>query len=313
MTKFLVTGGAGFIGSNIVDYLVSNADNKVVVIDDLSTGKIENLKDIKDKIEFHQQTILDLDFLKQVMKDVDYVLHQAAIPSVAKSVKDPLKTHQVNIDGTLNILIAARDSGVKRVVYASSSSVYGDQKGNFKHESMTPQPLSPYATQKLMGEHYCKNFNNLYGLKTVCLRYFNVFGPRQDPKAEYSAVIPAFITKILRREQPIIYGDGAQSRDFTYVDDVLQANILACESQDAPGEVFNIAYGNSTSLNDLLLEINQILSTDIKPKRVEPRPGDVKQSCADISKAQQLLGYHPSTRFILGLERTIEWYKDNKV
>ncbi len=311
MAKILVTGGAGFIGSNIVDYLVNNTGNQVVVIDDLSTGKLENLKDSKDKIEFHQNTILDIDFLKKVMLGVDYVLHQAAVPSVAKSVRDPLKTHQINVDGTLNVLIAARDSKVKRVIYASSSSVYGDQAGVHKHEGMTPKPLSPYATQKLVGEYYCKNFHGLYGLETVCLRYFNVFGPRQDPTCEYSAVIPAFITKMLKGNSPIIYGDGTQSRDFTYVENVVRANMRSLEIPYATGESINIACGRSVNLNDLVLEINQALRTQIRAVRTEARKGDVLHSCADVSKAKRILGYEQSVSFVFGLQRTIDWYKNN--
>lgn len=301
-----VTGGAGFIGSNLVKDLVKN--HLVKVIDDLSTGHIENLDQVRG-VEFIQGSITDLPLLKDVFSEVDFVLHQAALPSVPRSIKDPISSNMVNVDGTLNVLVAARDCGVKKVVYASSSSVYGDTQTLPKQEDMMPNPKSPYAITKLAGEHYCRAFSEIYGLKTASLRYFNVFGPRQDPNSTYSAVIPLFITRILNGKAPKIFGDGTQTRDFTFVKDVVQANILAMES-DAVG-VFNVACGCQIVLNDLADEIMKITGIE-KEKVYEPtRPGDIKDSLADISKAREMLGYEPKFDLNSGLAETIKWYQKN--
>ncbi|MBI5065546.1 SDR family oxidoreductase [Candidatus Woesearchaeota archaeon] len=309
MSRILITGGAGFIGSNLAHQLVKEGSNEVLIIDNLSAGKKENLLGIEDKLKFYENSILDLAKLREITKGVDYILHHAAIPSVAKSVDNPLPSHEVNTTGTLNVLIAAKENKVKRVIFASSSSVYGNQNALYKHEGLPTQPLSPYATQKLTSENYCKNFYDLYSLPIVILRYFNVFGPRQDPNSEYSAAIPAILKKVLNNQQPIIYGDGTQSRDFTFVDNVVKANILACESDNAPGEIFNIATGGSVSVNDLVFEITQLTGKNLKPLHVEPRKGEVLNSTADISKAERLLDYTSRVPFIQGLDATVEWYK----
>lgn len=310
MSKILITGGAGFIGSNIVEYYINNTSNEIIVVDNLSTGKKENLKGLFNKIEFYQKSILDLNFLKKIMKNVDYVLHHAAMPSVAKSVSNPLETNNVNVNGTLNVLIAARDNKVKRVVYASSSSVYGDQKKIKKKENMNPNPLSPYAAQKLIGEYYCKQFYNLYGLETVCLRYFNVFGPRQSHKTEYAAVIPKMLSRMLKNENPIIYGDGKQSRDFTFVEENVKANLKAL-SENVAGKVYNIGCGKRITINELVEKLNKILGKNLKPKYEPARPGDVKHTLADITLAKKELKFNPQTSFEEGLKKTIEWYKNS--
>lgn len=301
-----VTGGAGFIGSNLVEDLAKN--HQVKVIDDLSTGHIENLDQVRG-VEFIQGSITDLALLKDVFSEVDFVLHQAALPSVPRSIKDPISSNMVNVNGTLNVLVAARDCGVKKVVYASSSSVYGDTPTLPKREDMMPNPKSPYAITKLAGEHYCQAFSEIYGLKTACLRYFNVFGPRQDPNSQYAAVIPLFITRILNEKQPIIFGDGTQTRDFTFVKYVVQANILAMES-DAEG-VFNIACGHQIVLNDLADEIMKITGIETEKLYDLPRPGDIKDSLADISRAREKLGYDPKYDLSSGLEETIKWFQKN--
>lgn len=306
--NFLITGGAGFIGSNIAYELVEKGNN-VKIIDNLATGKKENISGILDRVKFIQGDIKSLGLLKNSMEDVDYVLHQAAIPSVPRSIKDPILSNDSNINGTLNVLIAARDCGIKRVVYASSSSVYGDTPTLPKKEDMTPNPKSPYAVTKLTGEYYCKVFYEVYGLETVCLRYFNVFGARQDPKSEYAAVIPKFITAMLHDNRPEVYGDGLQTRDFSYIENVVDANILSCKAKNAPGQVFNIACGERTTLNNLIDVLNEILNKDIKPIYTNTRPGDIKHSLADVSKAREVLGYNPKYNLKQGLEKTIEWYK----
>lgn len=310
-SKYLVTGGAGFIGSNIVKKLLENGEN-VRVLDNLSTGKTENIKPYLDKIEFINGDFTDLEIAKNAVKGIDYVLHQGAIPSVPRSIDDPIKTNNSNILGTLNMLIASRDAGVKRFVYASSSSAYGDSPIMPKVESMNVAPKSPYAIQKLTAEQYCQIFHKIYGLETVCLRYFNVFGPNQDPESVYSAVIPLFIKKIIKGGSPIIYGDGNTSRDFTYVDNNVDANLKACSApKECAGEVINIACGYEMSLNELVEKINKFLKTKVKPVYKEERKGDVKHSLADISKAKKFLGYKPVVNFDDGLEKTIEFYRKN--
>lgn len=289
--KIAVTGGAGFIGSNIVRALCD--ENDVTVIDNMSTGRRENLRGLEGRIRFVKCDINDIKMLKREFESVDYVLHQAALPSVQRSIMDPMATNRSNIDGTLSVLVAARDCGVKRVVFASSSAVYGDSPELPKRESLVPRPMSPYAVTKLVGEHYCRVFYEIYGIECVSLRYFNVFGPGQDPASEYAAVIPKFIDAVLSGSQPVVYGDGEQTRDFVYVDDVVRANILACISPGAPGLAINIGTGYATSLNRLLDAIGRVLKRDIHPIYTEPRPGDVRESVADISLAREVLGYVP--------------------
>lgn len=306
---YLVTGGAGFIGSHLVEELVRQGQ-RVRVIDNLSTGKKENIEPFISRIEFIEGDIRDLQLVREAMQGVDYVLHQAAVPSVPRSVRDPLTTNAANVDGTLNILIAARDAGVKRVVYASSSSVYGDTPTLPKREDMRPEPRSPYAVSKLAGEFYCRVFYHVYGLETVVLRYFNVFGPRQDPKSQYAAVIPRFITALLCGEPPTIFGDGEQSRDFTYVENVVEANLLAAKVPNIAGEVFNIACGERITINELAQLLTEIIGVNprLKPKYAPSRPGDVRHSLADISKSRGLLGYEVKVSTREGLEQTVAWY-----
>ena len=312
MAVYLVTGGCGFIGSNIVEHLLGMGET-VRVLDDLSTGKTHNVTGLPggDRVDIRQASLLDADKVNAACAGVDYVLHQAALPSVQRSVEDPHSTNRVNVEGTVNLLNACRDAGVKRVVYAASSSAYGNQPQPVKTEKLLPMPLSPYAVSKLTCEYYLKSFTECYGLETVSLRYFNVFGPRQDPNSEYSAVIPLFVTKVLKGESPIIYGDGTQSRDFTYVENNVRANILAATAPGAGGRVMNVACGRSYTLLDLLTEINQVLGTDIQPVFAPARAGDVKHSLADISKAKELIGYDVTVDFHEGLKRTVEWYKAN--
>ena len=310
MAKYLVTGGAGFIGSNIVKRL-AELNEDVRVVDNFSTGKKENIKPFLDKIEFIEGDFTNLDFARTVVKGVDFVLHQGAIPSVPRSIDNPLLTNNANIQGTLNLLIASKDAGVKRFIYAASSSAYGDSPVMPKVESMNVSPRSPYAIQKLTGEFYCRNFYSIYGLETICLRYFNVFGPNQDPESVYSAVIPLFIKKMLKGESPTIYGDGEISRDFTYVDNNVDVNLKACLApKEAQGEVINIATGNEISLSQLVEKINNILGTSIKPVYAKARAGDIKDSLADISKANKLIGYKPLVNFDECLKKTIEFDND---
>lgn len=303
----VITGGAGFIGSNLARELASS--NHVIVVDDLSTGDIDNIQDLIDSkdIEFIQGSITDLDLVQKTFEDVDYVFHEAAIASVPRSIKDPVMSNYANVNGTLNVLVAARDNNVKKIVYASSSSVYGDTPTLPKKEDMKTCPLSPYAVGKLTGEYYCQVFNKIYSLPTVSLRYFNVYGPRQDPLSEYAAVIPKFITCMLNEESPIVFGDGEQTRDFTFIEDVVQANILAAES-DATG-VFNIACGKRISINDLVHSIRVIAEKDIEPVYNDPRPGDIVHSLADISKAKEQFHFDPKFTMDNGLEATVEWFR----
>lgn len=313
MAKYLVTGGAGFIGSNIVKKLVLDGQD-VRVLDNLSTGKLENIKPFLKKIEFIEGDFTDLETAKKAVKGVDYVLHQGAIPSVQRSVDDPIKTNDSNAVGTLNMLVASRDEGVKRFVYASSSSIYGDSPIMPKVESMPAAPKSPYAIQKFTGEQYCQNFYKIYGLETVCLRYFNVFGINQSPESVYSAAVPLFIKKIISGESPVIFGDGDTSRDFTYVENNVDANLKACVApKECVGEVINIACGVEISLNDLVEKINSALGTKIKPIHKEERKGDVKHSLADISKAKKFLGYQPIVGFEEGLKKTIRHYQEHMI
>lgn len=308
--KVLVTGGAGFIGSNIVCELVK-LGYRVSVIDNLITGRKENLADCLDKIEFIQGSILEEDKINQAMADVDYVLHTAALPSVPRSIENPMLSLENNLAITLKILSKSVEYKVKKLVYSSSSSIYGDQPHTEKVETLNPNPISPYAVYKNAGEQLCKIFSNLYGLPGVCLRYFNVFGPAQDPNSPYSAVIPLFIKKMLKGESPTINGDGSITRDFTYVDNNVAANLLAMkQDQVGSGEIINIACHNSISLNQLVKEINNCLGTAITAIHGPERLGDIKQSLADIAKAKKLLGYEPLVSFSEGLAKTIEYYKN---
>ena len=310
MEKFLVTGGAGFIGSNICKKLVSQRCF-VRVVDNLLTGKKSNLADIIDKVEFIQADMGDEDIARLAMKDIDFCLHQGALPSVPRSVDNPAATHQHCLNATFTLLLAARDAGVKRFVYASSSSAYGDTPTLPKIETMQPQPLSPYAAAKLAGEYYAKVFYEVFGLETISLRYFNVFGPHQDPTSQYAAAIPAFVTAILKDEQPTVYGDGKQSRDFTYVDNVVEANLLAAKAKKTCGEVINIACGQAVTVNETIDTINGLVGKNIKPIYTDPRPGDVKHSLADITLAKETIGYKPTVLFREGLQKAIGWYREN--
>lgn len=311
MTTSLVTGGAGFIGSHIVEKLLTLGHN-VKVLDNLSTGYKKNLETVFSDIEFIEEDFRNLDAIRPAFKGVDFVFHQGALPSVPRSVDDPVTTNDCNVVGTLNVLLAARDAGVKRVMYAASSSAYGDQDVDVKVETLLEKPLSPYATSKLAGEQYCKNFYIVYGLETICLRYFNVFGERQDPASQYSGVIAKFVDTMARGERPTIHGDGTQSRDFTYVANNVDANIKAAEAgKVACGETLNIACGTNLNLNDLVKNINVILGTSIEPIYDEPRKGDVKHSLAGINKAQKLLGYEPAISVADGLARYVSWVQKN--
>jgi len=307
MSTFLVTGGAGFIGSNLAIALVEMG-HRVKVLDNLTTGNPDNLKPVMGDIDFHQGDLRNLDDVRRAVGGVEVVFHQGALPSVPRSVADPVTANEVNITGTLNVFLAARDAGVRRVVYASSSSVYGNSDILPKVESMPPRPLSPYAATKLAGEVYGRIFYELYGLETVGLRYFNVFGPRQDPHAEYAAVIPRFINALLKGIPPEIYGDGGQSRDFTYIGDVARANILASGAVEAAGEVFNIAAGTRTTVNELLNHLMDITGSKAAASYAPVRPGDVKHSLAGIEKASRVLGYTPRTGLREGLRMTVAWF-----
>ena len=306
--KAVVTGGAGFIGSNLVDALLQDG-HEVHIIDNLSTGKRENLVDLVSQTDctFIEGSVTDLDLLRTVFRDIDCVFHQAAIPSVQRSVEDPRATNEANVNGTLSVLIAARDCGVKKVVYASSSSVYGDTPTLPKTEEMIPNPKSPYAVSKLTGEYYCRVFSEVYGLKTVCLRYFNVYGPKQDPSSDYAAVIPRFITRALEQQPPIIYGDGTQTRDFTYVNDVAHANIQSMK-QEVEG-IFNIACGERISVNELATIVMELVGVNLAVIYDAPRSGDIKDSLADISRARKELVYNPEYSLTAGLEETIRWFQ----
>jgi nucleoside-diphosphate-sugar epimerase len=308
----LVTGGAGFIGSHIAQTLAASGA-RVRVVDDLSTGHRENLEAIGDHVDFQLASLADEKATRRVLEDVELVFHEAAIPSVPRSVKNPAETHVACVDATFSLLNAAREKGVRRVVYAASSSVYGDQPTLPKVEDMRPEPLSPYAVAKLVGEYYCQVFTRAYNLETVCLRYFNVFGPRQDPSSEYSGVISRFTSALLSGQRPIIYGDGEQSRDFTYVADVVAANMRAAETTTGVGRVINFARGERTTLNQLLDILKNITGhRDVQPEYREPRAGDVRHSLADITRAREMLGYEPQTSIEEGLRLTIEWWKQSR-
>src|SRR5215831_9754508 len=306
MGGFLVTGGAGFIGSNLVHALVARAE-KVRVLDNFSTGREENLLGTEGKIELLRGDLGDPDCARRAVEGMGYVLHQAALPSVPRSVEDPIATNQTNVLGTLNLLDAARRAGVKRVVYAASSSAYGETPELPKIETMRPDPLSPYAASKLAGEHYARSFSVCYGLETVALRYFNVFGPRQDPSSHYAAVIPRFVSAYIRNQPPVVYGDGEQSRDFCFVDNAVEANLLACTAAGASGRVFNVACGVRTSLLEVLAELARIFGRRLEPRFEPPRAGDIKHSLADIGAARQVLGYRAPVSFAEGLRRTVDW------
>ncbi|MFZ0733696.1 MAG: SDR family oxidoreductase [Candidatus Sulfotelmatobacter sp.] len=310
MALTLITGIGGFIGSSLARALLGRGE-QVRGIDNFSTGKRENIAEILDRIDFCECDILDLDAMHSACAGADFVLHQAAIPSVPKSVLDPLGSNRANVDGTVNVLVAARDAKVKRVVYAASSSAYGDTPTLPKHEQMKPDPISPYAVAKLASEQYMISFYRCYGLETVCLRYFNIFGPRQDPSSPYSGVLAKFITQMLRGEQPTIFGDGTQSRDFTYIDNAVEANLLACKApaQKVAGQVFNVATSRRVDLNETFRLLQPLTGYQGQPKYAAERGGDIKHSLADISKAAAGLGYKPAVDFEEGLRRTVEWYR----
>jgi UDP-glucose 4-epimerase len=312
MAGYLITGIAGFIGSSLARELLRRGE-QVRGVDNFSTGKRENLAQILDQIQFHEADILDPEAMKRACSGVDYVLHQAAIASVPKSVQDPIGSNRANVDGTVNVLVAARDAKVKRVVYAASSSVYGDTPILPKHESMTPDPISPYAVAKLASERYMISFYRCYGLETVSLRYFNIFGPRQDPSSPYSGVLAKFTTMMLAGKQPTIFGDGEQSRDFNYIDNAVQANMLACTSpaQDVAGKVFNVATGRRITLNQTIRLLQTLTSYSGSPIHGATRDGDIKHSLADISAAERHLGYKPKVSFEDGLRQTVDWYRNS--
>jgi len=306
---YLVTGGAGFIGSNIVHALVARGE-AVRVLDNFSTGSWANLAEVRDRIEVIEGDVRDSSVLQRALAGVEYVSHQAALRSVPRSVDDPLSTDAVNTHGTLQLLVAARAAGtVKRVVYASSSSVYGDSPALPKEEDQTPAPISPYAVSKLAGEYYCRTFTRLYGLETVSLRYFNVFGPRQSPESKYAAVVPLFIRAALRGEPLVVHGDGEQSRDFTYIDNVVQANLLACTQPNVGGEVFNVACNERHSVLEIAHTVARLVGKPIKIEHTPPRAGDVRHTQASIAKAQRLLGYQPGVGFEEGMRRTVAWLR----
>jgi nucleoside-diphosphate-sugar epimerase len=308
----LVTGGAGFIGSHIASALAA-AGARVRIIDDLSTGYLENVQEVAGDVDFVHASVADERSLRAALEDVELVFHEAAIPSVPRSVENPRQTHIASVESTFSLLLAAREKNVRRIVYAASSSAYGDQPTLPKVESMLPEPLSPYAVAKLVGEHYCQVFTRVYGLETVSLRYFNVFGPRQDPSSQYSGVISRFISALLGGEKPVIYGDGEQSRDFTYIDDVVDANLKAAESALGVGQVINIANGERITLNELLAELKSLTGkSDVVADYREPRAGDVKHSLADISRARKLLGFEPRGDLRTGLKLTIDWWKNSR-
>lgn len=313
MSRYLVTGGAGFIGSHLVRALLDRGD-AVVVLDDFSTGRRENLEEVADRITLVEGSLNDAAALTRALEGVAGVLHQAAMPSVPKSVALPRPTHQANIEGTLRLLDACRRVGVRRLVYAASSSAYGDQEAPRKSEDLTPRPLSPYAVQKLTGEYYCQVYSRLYGMEAIGLRYFNVFGPRQDPKSTYAAVIPAFATRLLAGERPIIYGDGLQSRDFTFVQNVVEANFAALAAPaSATGEIYNAACGEQTTLLELHRLIAEQLGVDLAPEHAPARAGDVMASCADPSRAAAALGWQARISVREGLKQTVAWYRDRFV
>lgn len=305
---YLVTGGAGFIGSHMVEALLS-AGHTVRVVDNFVTGKRKNLAHVADRIDLREFSITDRECLAEAMRGVDYVFHLAALASVPRSVDDPILSNEYNVTGTLNVLVTARDAGVKRVVYAGSSSAYGNVESEYKAEDMLPCPLSPYAVAKLAGEHYCQAFTSVYGLETVTVRYFNVFGPRQDPLSTYAAVIPKFVTAMLGHRPPTVEGDGLQTRDFTYIDNVVHGTLLACHTPGVAGETFNIACGERINLLEMIDLLNRFMGTRIEPVFADPRPGDVRHSRASIEKARRMLDYEPIVSFEEGLARTLAWYQ----
>ena len=307
MSKYLVTGGAGFIGSHLTEELVRRG-HEVRVADSLITGKRANLAHLP-AVEFLEGDLSDLDFAHRVVGGIDYVLHQAALPSVPRSVMDPITSNRANVDATLNVLVAARDAGVRRLVFAGSSSAYGNTQVSPKHEDLPTGPLSPYALQKVVGEQYLQLFTTLYGLETVTIRYFNVFGPRQDPSSQYSGVISIFATALLENRAPTIYGDGSQSRDFTYVSNVVDGVLRACEATGASGRVINVATGKSISLNELFETMRRLIGADVKPIYAEARAGDVRDSLADLRLAKEILGYRPIVALEDGLRQTVDWYR----
>src|SRR5260370_25767698 len=306
--RYLVTGGAGFIGSNTVDELVRRGQS-VVVLDHLSSGKEDNLAEARNKITFIKGSITDIELVRKAMHEAEYVLHLAARTSVPRSVKDPVETNRINIDGTLNVLVAAKGLKAKRVVFAASSSAYGEPPTLPKVETMQPQPISPYGVTKFVGELYGQTFGRCYGLENVALRYFNLFGPRQDPGSPYSGVLAKFCTAFLEDTQPLVFGDGEQTRDFTYVENAVQANLLACEAPSVSGKVFNVGVGGRVSLNEVLRTLRKITVKTLEPKYDPPRARDIRHSQASISKAREYIGYAPKVGFEEGLRRTFEWYQ----
>ena len=307
--RYVVTGGAGFIGSNTVDELVRRGET-VIVLDDLSSGKEDNLAEVRSKISFIKGSITDLEAVRKAMQSADYVIHLAARTSVPRSVKDPIDTNKINVEGTLNVLVAARDAKVKRVVFAASSSAYGETPTLPKVETMQPEPISPYGVAKYAGELYAQMFGRVYGLENVSLRYFNIFGPRQDPDSPYSGVLARFCTAFLEKTQPLVFGDGEQSRDFTFVENAVAANLLACEAPSASGKVFNIGTGTRITLNQTLALLTNLTGNELETKYEPPRDGDIRDSQADITQARELLNYEPLVTFEEGLRRTVEWYRE---
>lgn len=306
MARYLITGGAGFIGSNITDELLRRSE-EVCVLDNLATGREENLAAVRDRISFSKTDLRDLEQIRPAFEGMDYVIHLGALPSVPRSISDPVTSNAVNIDGTLNVLVAARDAKVKRVVFAASSSAYGDNPVLPRVETHEPRPLSPYALTKLAGEYYCRIFTQLYGLETAALRYFNIFGPRQNPDSPYTGVLSIFIAAYLRGQTPTIFGDGEQSRDFTYVDNAVDATLRACKAPASSGKVINVGAGERNTLNKVIEMLNKIFGRSVTPKYGPARLGDVRESHADIRLAQELLGYEPLVSFEEGLRRTVEW------
>jgi UDP-glucose 4-epimerase len=313
MSTYLITGIAGFIGSSLARAVLAQGDN-VRGVDNFSTGKRSNIAELLDRIDVREADLLDLEAMQSACKGVDYVLHEAAIPSVPRSVLNPLESNQANVDGTVSVLVAARDAKVKRVIYAASSSAYGDTPTLPKREDMSPNPISPYAVAKLASEYYMASFSRCYGLETVALRYFNIFGPRQDPSSPYSGVLAKFITQMLKGEQPTIHGDGSQSRDFTYVDNVVHANLLACKAPggEVAGKVFNVATGTRIDLNEIFSVLKKLTGYPGEVKHGPERAGDVKHSLADLSRSEKHLGYKPQVNFEEGLRRTIDWYRSRE-
>ena len=307
----VVTGGAGFIGSHLVERLLAEG-YRVRVLDNLSTGNRENLNGISGPLDFHEGSITDRAVLRDILRGAELVFHLAALPSVVRSLSDPARTHEQLVTGTLNVLLEARDAGARRLVYGASSSAYGDAASERKHETIPPQPISPYAAAKLAGEYYCQVFARVYGLEAVSLRYFNVFGPRQDPDSEYAAVIPRFVCDMLTGQGPTIFGDGRQSRDFTFVANVVDGNMLAARAPDISGLTLNIATGTRIRVLDLVAQLNDILGTQIAPIHSEPRRGDIRHSLADITEAEQRLSYRPRVDFAEGLRRTVDWFAERR-